>query len=479
MGSFPALGIRPPEQTDLLGRLGRLQQLRNMGQQGQLQQQQIQETQIGLEQKKRQMQDQQTIMQVASQYQGGLSNPAALQDLSGKISASSFIPLQKSLAETAKSYAELDEKQLANEKTRSDLLLGLIQQAKQIPPEQYAQAFPEIAQKAMQIEPKLQGHIDPSQPIPQQALDSLSLGFATHSQLASMEAEKRAQAEEARKAALAPSQLASSQAEAKLKEAQAAAGGTSPDMMAMQDWLKKNPGKGASDFIAWKAKQSPMGIVMGNQLGEAGPGSAIDQAAQRYAQTGELPSGFARSPGTLTAIMKRAAELNPSADIAGNKAVYNANKNALSQLQAQFSKVEAFSNTALKNMDQVLLVGKDIPDLGARFANVPVRSISAKMIGTKNMARFNAAMLTARTEAARVLNSATGAGVLTNEQKQEVNEIIAGNLPYPAMEAAINQLKTDMGNRTTSYQQEIANLTRLVGGQQQTQKPEKDPLGIF
>lgn len=250
---LPALGVKAPEQPDLLSKVAQLQQLRNLGQQGQIQQQTLKENALQLQQKQQQMKDQQTIMQVASQYQGGLSNPQALQDLSSKVSAATFIPLQKSLAETAKSYADLDEKQLANEKSRSDQLLGLVSQGKQLPPDQYQQAWPSIVQKAVEIEPKLQGHVDPNQPIPQQALDSLALGFATHSQLASVEAEKRAQAEEQRKAALAPWQLASAQAEAQLKQKQAEMGGTSPEAAELTDFLRKNPGKGPSDFLAAKA----------------------------------------------------------------------------------------------------------------------------------------------------------------------------------------------------------------------------------
>lgn len=222
---LPALQVRPPEQPDLLGQLGKLQQLKNMGQQGQIQQQTIQENQLQLQLKQQQMKDQQVVMQVAQKYPNGLSDPQALQELSGKVSAATYIPLQKSIVDTQKSYAELDEKKLANEKARADQFLGLIQQAKALPPDQYAQQFPQIAAAAVQIEPKLQGQIDPTKPIPQQALDSIGLGFATHSQLATVEQEKRAQAEEARKAALAPSQLAESQAEATIKQNEAALGG--------------------------------------------------------------------------------------------------------------------------------------------------------------------------------------------------------------------------------------------------------------
>jgi ABC-type transporter MlaC component len=87
--------------------------------------------------------------------------------------------------------------------------------------------------------------------------------------------------------------------------------------------------RNAATHAAWKARLSPLGLVMGNQLGPAGPGTALDQMAENYWQTGQLPSGFARSPGTLTAVANRAAALHPDSNLAGNKAVYKADSTAL------------------------------------------------------------------------------------------------------------------------------------------------------
>jgi hypothetical protein len=182
---LPALGIKPPEQASPLDQIGKVLQLRNAQQQGQ-------SNSIDLQQKQRAMQDQQTIMETAARYNGDLS--AALPELAGKISAATFIPLRKSLVDTQKGYEEMDEKKLANEKTRSDQLLGLITQAKALPPDQYQQQWPQIAQQAAAIDPRVKNHVNPAQPIPQEGLDSLAFGLATHSQLATIEQQKREQA---------------------------------------------------------------------------------------------------------------------------------------------------------------------------------------------------------------------------------------------------------------------------------------------
>jgi hypothetical protein len=235
------------------------------------------------------------------------------------------------------------------------------------------------------------------------------------------------------------------------------------DQQEMNDWLAKNPGKGASDFATWKARQSPMMMVMGNMLGQGGQGTPLDQAAERYSQTGELPSGFVRSPGTTAAIIKRSAELHPDQSLAANKATFKADSTALTQLNKQFEMVSAFENTAIRNLDRLAQTAKSIPDLGARFANVPLRSLTGDMIGTENMSRLKADLLTARSESARVLNSANATGVLTNEARNEAESVLGGNLPLPAMLAAIDELKVDMRNRRVSYQGDIDILKARLG----------------
>jgi hypothetical protein len=228
--------------------------------------------------------------------------------------------------------------------------------------------------------------------------------------------------------------------------------------------LDAGKNKNAATFASWKLHQSPMAMVMGNQLPQGSP--ALDQAAERYSQTGVLPPGFVRSPGTLTAIMNRAAELHPEANIAGNEAVYKANQKALGSLQDQFSKVSAFEGTALKNLDLYTQKVQAIPDLGVKFANVPLREITSAMIGEQNYAAMQAARQVAATETAKVLGSATASGVLSDSQKKEAMDVLDGNLPYAATLQVVNTLKQDFANRHQSYQQEIGNLHGMVNKQQ-------------
>lgn len=227
--------------------------------------------------------------------------------------------------------------------------------------------------------------------------------------------------------------------------------------------------KNRATFLSWKAKQNPMAVIAGNMLP---PGQALDQQAELYSQTHEIPSGLSRSPGTITAIINRSAQLHPDQVLATNQATFKADQTSLTNLQKNFDQVTAFENTAIKNLDQVAKTGAKVPDLSTRLANMPVRSIDSKVLGTKEMAAFRTALLTAQNEAAKVLTSANASGVLSDSARKEAQDVLDGNLPFPAMMASINQLKTDFGNRHTSYQEAINAIKGRMGN-----KPGSPPAG--
>jgi hypothetical protein len=93
-----------------------------------------------------------------------------------------------------------------------------------------------------------------------------------------------------------------------------------------------------------------------------------------------------------------------------------------------------------------------------------VRMISEKMLGTKAMAEFRTALMTAQTEAAKVLNSATANGVLSDSARHELEELVNGNMPYAAMEGSFQTLKQDMENRRQSYADDIAAIKLRLNG---------------
>ncbi len=384
-----------------------------------------------------------------------------------------YLGLRKTASDIAKQDAETGSTVLNTKIAQHNQSLGKLAALDDVPDEQLSAHLTQTAQEMAQSDDPddkaSAPHIQQlAQLPPTEARQQLKI--IEHAAMGEKEQFEQAQEAQKTKATAQEAQAKAQSAQTSAAEFQAKLPGgplANVEQAEMADYLRKNPGKGPSDFLAWKAKQTPNAVILGNQLGQGGAGSALDQAAQRYSQTGELPAGFSRSPGTTSAIIKRAAEMNPNADIAANKATFNADKSALQKVQTQFDLVNAFEGTALKNLDLYAQTAAKIPDLGSRFANVPLRMITGKMIGTDNMAALNAARNTAASEVAKVLSSATGSGVLSDTQKKEAQDVIDGNLPLSATLAVVNTLKTDMANRHQSYQDDVNAIRGRLGAQPQ------------
>lgn len=244
------------------------------------------------------------------------------------------------------------------------------------------------------------------------------------------------------------------------------------DRRELNDWLARpeNKGKDAADFAKFKATLAPQATM--NVQMSAGGGltkEALDQQADNYFNTGKLPpargaAGIAQN----RQIMNRAAELHAGESLSAGSAEYKANSASLSGLQKNLDNVTAFENTALKNIDQVTKIAKTIPDLGLKFANVPLRKITGDMIGTDNMARLRTALASAQSESAKVLSSANASGVLSDSARHEAQDFLDGNLPLSAMLAQADQLHTDFGNRHQSYADQIAAIKTRLGDKKAT-----------
>lgn len=215
-----------------------------------------------------------------------------------------------------------------------------------------------------------------------------------------------------------------------------------------------------ASFVVWKGKQAPAAIMMGNQLTP----EALQQAAQKYLESGEMAPGLARSPGTTAAVINHAAKIGAGQDLASNKASFKANQSSLTSLQKNFDTVSAFENTAGKNLDVFLNQAKKVVDSGSPWINKPLRSIDASGLGSEDQAAFNAARVTAITEIAKVLNSSNASGVLSDSARHEVEGLIGPSATLKQIVAAANVLKTDMGNRHQSYQMQIQDIQKRMGG---------------
>jgi hypothetical protein len=401
----------------------------------------------------------------------------------GSISMQGWQQMKKADVDQRTALATLDEKGLANAAAAHKQTQELYNNVMNMPDDQLAQNWPQIARQYDAIPGNQKMPLDPQQPLTKEQLQQFGPVLSMHGAYLD-EALGRQQKQTELQTSQA--KLAQTQAESQFYQQNGGAPGVSADLMQQSDWLKKNPGKGPSDYLVWKNQHSPAVVVQnmnnGAAAGSGVPGGAIDwgkaaqrygmtpqafdQTAEKYFQTGQLPP-IGRSPNAIAMnrdLMNRAAELHPNASLAENSAEFKANSDSLKKLQASLDTVNAFENTANKNIDMLKGLAQKVPDFGTRLANVPIRMITGNTIGTENMAAFKTALAPVQSEAAKILNSANLQGQLSDSSRHELQDLVDGNLPYPSLVSSLNVLQQDFRNRHDSTQQQIDDIkTRMKG----------------
>lgn len=211
-------------------------------------------------------------------------------------------------------------------------------------------------------------------------------------------------------------------------------------------------------------------------------GAALDQNAQKYLETGQLPPGMGMGP-QRTEIMNRAAELDPKAALARNQAVFKADSANLTNLQKTEGTLSAFENTAGKNLDQFLSVASKVPDTGVPWLNQPIRAVNRSGLGSADQAAFDAARNVALREISRVTNDPKLSGALTDSARQEVLGLSPANATFAQIKRVAQVLKQDMANVHSGLNEQITQVKQGIGSNpnapaqpQQAQAP-KAPAG--
>jgi hypothetical protein len=468
------IGAAPQNSLAEYARTAALQaQTRQMQAMAPLQQQQAQQQ---IEAQRRQFADQDALTKAMAQFDPSKHTLADVPKLitANGGSGQAALTAQAGLTQQRQNLLKLSDEQFAQLQKQADLIQGFHDTVSQAAdkPTAYTQGLQQLAREGVDI----------SKEPPQYPGDDV---FAQHAPAIRLHSAILGEAEKDREISAKESEAATKAIEAQTTQQKLQAelpGGPleSPDKAELRSYLTspKVPGESLpveqrtpASFLAWKAKQSPMAVIANsNLLGPGGQGSALDQQAENYFQTGQLPQGFGRSPQTIAAVIKRANELHPNESIVGNKGIYEANVSSLRNLQKNFDQVSAFENTAGKNLNLYLDKLSAIPDLKYKFANVPLRMIDSKMIGSDNFQAMKAAQQTAAAEAAKVLSSANASGVLSDTQKKEAEDMLSGNLSYSAAQKVVQTLKQDFANRHQSYQMQIGDIqTRMRGKAESTQ----------
>lgn len=200
---------------------------------------------------------------------------------------------------------------------------------------------------------------------------------------------------------------------------------------------------------------------------------AKDKMAEMFAVTGVLPAfGMgAAAARNRSEVINKAAEKFPNVDFATNQAAFQANKSSLKTLQTASDRVDAFEQTAGKNIDIFLNAAKDIVDIGSPLLNSPVRMLSDKVFGSEKMSAFRAARETALTEAAKVLESPTGGSSLTVSGRDAVKTLSDPNATLGQQVASMKVLRQDMANRKQSNVEQINAINDRIKSANPNSKP--------
>ena len=186
----------------------------------------------------------------------------------------------------------------------------------------------------------------------------------------------------------------------------------------------------------------------------------LDLMAEKYLADGQVPS---RNPILIAQVTNLAAQKAKARGMDSTAVVLErnaalANKTALTSVTKQYETLKPFADMAEKNATILEQKSKLVADLGIPLLNTPLRSLGSSFAGNKNVAAFRAALLPVQADFARILNSPTGAGVLTDNARKEMEGAIAPGATVAQIKSALDVFRTDAKNRREAYEATIADL---------------------
>lgn len=443
---LPALNIHAPEQPNLLSQVGQAMALKGAQGQQQLQQQQLANEQLQNQQQTMNLQSQKALMKAFQEANG---DPDKAVTLAAKYGATPGDVLKLKMAgiEQQKQAIELVSQKGALALQQADAMKGAHDTVAAAPPEAKQQVY------AQQVQGLQQMGVDVSQMPPQYPGDEQFKYIG-----AALQGHKQQVEDAAKQAGILKDTAQANAANAEAQKTGKIVTGMSPNGITadQQATLKQ----GAQKIAIEGAAQQETVRHNKTQEGMLTP-EALTQAAQMFAQTGQMPA-MGRDAATRKAIMNEAAKLSPNLDLAGNAAAYKANAASLKGLQENLDSVSAFENTANKNLDLFLQQAKKVVDTGSPFLNTPLRMVDQKLLGDKDMAAFSTARQVAVNEIAKVTSNPGLKGQLSDSARHEVDAFNPENATLAQTYKVAEILKQDMANRHQSYDEQIKAIKQRI-----------------
>lgn len=199
--------------------------------------------------------------------------------------------------------------------------------------------------------------------------------------------------------------------------------------------------------------------------------AAVDQAAERYRLTGQLPPvGFGSAGQVIRGqIISRAADqatqMGDTATAAAYRQVANkANETALAAVTKQQQMVGSFEQTALANMGLAEGALGKVGLSGSPILNRAIVSWKQHVAGDPDTAAYVNALTTAQNEYAKVLSGATGATGITDSARREAANLFSQINSPAQIHAVFNMARQEMANRMNAFQSQQAQLRGMIIG---------------
>lgn len=141
--------------------------------------------------------------------------------------------------------------------------------------------------------------------------------------------------------------------------------------------------------------------------------------------------------------------------IADMSAGYRSDQAALTNLQKIDDAMTGWEEATKKNLEQVRLLSKQVGRTGSTLWNEYQQLLQGKLETYPELTKFKIAVETGTAEYTRVMYSATPSGVTTDDQKKASRDMLATGFSDGNVDAAIDQMYIDMGNRKTGMDDQI------------------------
>ena len=173
--------------------------------------------------------------------------------------------------------------------------------------------------------------------------------------------------------------------------------------------------------------------------------------------------GMTRSPKSIAGVVNQYGAQNPEGNVAANAAEFGASSASQTALQKNLDVATAFSHKADLDAQRLNAVMQHVPNLGTTFLNRPVRSLTGAL-GSEAIAELGAIRLGVAREYTRLVENPNLTGVVTQESKQAMDDVLKADYTPGQIAAALRQLRLEGGNRMSTYGDQLRTINSRIRG---------------